>query len=148
MLSASCKYAVRAVIYLAMPANAHQLLGIRKISGELGIPSPFLGKILQQLTKSKILHSSKGPGGGFKLGKLPEEIKLIEIVSVMDGLSFFENCVIGIRNCVTQGQLAPCAIHDHFHPLRKELHHLFSETSIRDIIDGSVDVQSVILTQS
>lgn len=144
MLSTSCKYAIRAVIYLGLPENIGLQLGIRKISDDLKIPSPYLAKILQMLTRGKVLISSKGPGGGFKLASDPESISLYDIVRVMDGTGFFDNCVIGIRNCNEEGHITPCAMHDRFHQIRCRLHSLFRETSLSDILKGTTDLNSVI----
>jgi DNA-binding IscR family transcriptional regulator len=49
MLSNTCKYAIRALIYLGKNSADGTKIGIKKISNDLGIPTPFLGKILQIL---------------------------------------------------------------------------------------------------
>ena len=69
MLSNSCRYGIRAVIYLASKSSSNKKPGISKISTTLNLPQPFLAKILQQLVKKKILCSTKGPHGGFALLK-------------------------------------------------------------------------------
>ena len=84
MLSNTCKYAIRALIYLAKNASGDQKIGIKKISEDLGIPSPFLGKILQSLAKQKILSSTKGPHGGFGMGMKAKDIRLYDIVVIID----------------------------------------------------------------
>ena len=82
MLSNTSKYAIRAVIYLAVHASNGQKIGIKKISESLEIPSPFLGKILQVLVRRKILSSTKGPNGGFGIGKNPDNITLYDIIFI------------------------------------------------------------------
>jgi Rrf2 family protein len=84
MLSNTCKYAIRSVIYLSINAKENQKIGIKKISEELDIPTPFLGKILQSLARQKLLTSTKGPHGGFGMGKDPSEITLMNIVEIVD----------------------------------------------------------------
>jgi len=59
MLSNTCKYAVRALIYLGKYSNDGTKIGIKKISSDLEIPTPFLGKILQNLVKQKILVTKR-----------------------------------------------------------------------------------------
>ena len=51
MLSNTSKYAIRAVIYLALYSTKEKKVGIKEVASELDIPSPFLGKILQQLAR-------------------------------------------------------------------------------------------------
>ena len=80
MLSNTSRYAIRAVIYLALKSKDESKIGIKTISKDLDIPTPFLGKILQTLAKHKILSSTKGPHGGFGLGRNPYDISF-----AMDG---------------------------------------------------------------
>ena len=65
MVSNTSKYAIRALIYLALYAAPEKKKGLKDIAANLGIPTPFLGKILQVLARHNILDSSKGPHGGF-----------------------------------------------------------------------------------
>lgn len=44
-----------------------------------------LVEVLQQLVRARILHSRRGPAGGFTLHKPPREITLLEIVEAVDG---------------------------------------------------------------
>ena len=133
MLSNTCKYAIRAAIYLAVNEEKGKKVGIKKISAELDLPSPFLGKILQTLAKHKILSSTKGPNGGFGLGKKPEEIKLIDIVFLIDGMDNFDKCGIGINKCLEQD--IPCAMHFKYANLRDSIKNLFESTSLKGLVD-------------
>jgi len=136
MLSNTCKYAIRALIYLGKFSENREKIGIKKIAGDLGIPTPFLGKILQNLVKQKILSSTKGPNGGFGLGKPAEEISLYEIVKTIDGEDFFMNCLISLEPCTIHRQKGkPCAVHNGFSEVRGELTEFYSRTTIAGIIE-------------
>ena len=65
MLSNSCRYGIRAVVYLASQPVTECKTGIKKISSDLKLPAPFLAKILQQLAKQKILTPQKVRMEGF-----------------------------------------------------------------------------------
>ena len=65
MLSKSCKYAIRAVVYVASKAGNNLKMGIKEIAKEIDAPEAFTGKILQILTKHQVISSLKGPYGGF-----------------------------------------------------------------------------------
>ncbi len=135
MLSNTCKYAVRALIYLGKFGEDGEKIGIKKIAGDLEIPTPFLGKILQNLVKQKILSSTKGPNGGFGLGKAAEDITLYDIVRTIDGDDFFNNCLISHETCSSHHEHGkPCAVHKQFSTVRNELMVFYSETSIAKII--------------
>jgi len=128
MLSNSSKYALRAVIYLAVNTKEGERVGIKKIASELNIPMPFLGKILQTLAKHQILSSTKGPNGGFGLGMEADEIHLMDIVDIVDGQHTFHKCAIGVNYCKEQDY--PCALHSRYAKLRDEMKELFQNETI------------------
>lgn len=146
MLSNSCRYGIRAVIYLAnQPADSGRT-GIKQISKDLDLPTPFLAKILQELVKQKMLMSSKGPHGGFSLFKDPKKIKLIEIVRAIDGDEFFTNCVMHSGQCGGRRKNKKfCALHEDYERIRKELIDLFRKRSIYDLVvrSGSSNLISI-----
>ena len=136
MLSNTCKYAIRALIYLANYAEENKKIGIKKVSDDLKIPSPFLGKILQSLAREKILLSTKGPNGGFSLGRKPENISLYDIVVHVDGDKYFNNCIIRLEpcSCYTE-EITTCPIHKRFSKLRSDLIGFYKDTNLADIIE-------------
>jgi len=136
MLSNTCKYAIRSMIYLANHAQNGKKIGIKKITEDLNIPAPFLGKIMQKLARKNILSSIKGPHGGFALGKKAEEISLYEIIVQIDGEEYFNNCIIRLEpcSCFTE-EISTCPIHKRFSSVRSELVAFYQNTSLADIVD-------------
>ena len=130
MLSNTSKYAIRAVIYLALYTSPEKKAGLKEISGELGIPAPFLGKILQILTKHHILDSAKGPHGGFALKKAAIDISLMEIIELIDGVDSFKQCLIRTTVCSDE---APCSLHYKAAPYRDGLRSTLMTESIADL---------------
>ena len=134
MLSNTCKYAIRAVLYLALNLDGNKKIGIKKISKDLKIPTPFLGKIMQVLAKNKILLSTKGPNGGFSLGKPSKDISLMKIVEIIDGDDNFNACIIGIHSCSTEEK--NCPIHDKYAPIREQAKQLFINKNFAELIES------------
>lgn len=131
MLSNTCKYALRALIYLSKFSNEEKMIGIKKVSEDLNLSSPFLGKILQNLVKQKLLVSTKGPNGGFALAKSPAEITLWDIVTRVDGEEFFTNCLIRLEPCKTHDSSKPlCPVHAQYDALRTEISRFYQETTL------------------
>lgn len=139
MLSNTCKYALRALIYLGRFSEGDKRIGIKKISEDLALSSPFLGKILQNLVKQKILVSTKGPNGGFSLGKSADKISLWDIVTKVDGEEFFTNCLISLEPCRTHDPTKPlCPVHAQYDKLRNEICKFYKETSL-ELISQDID---------
>lgn len=136
MLSNTCKYAIRSLIYIANYAGFDKKIGIKKITEDLNIPPPFLGKILQNLVRQKLLKSIKGPNGGFSLARDPEEISLYDIVMKVEGEGYFNNCIIRLESCSCfTEEISTCPIHKRFNQIRGELINFYQETSLADIIE-------------
>jgi Rrf2 family transcriptional regulator, iron-sulfur cluster assembly transcription factor len=146
MLSNSCRYAIRSVIYLARQPKETGKIGIIKISADLDLPTPFLAKILQQLTRQKILSSSKGPHGGFALLKDPRSITILDIVKSIDGDEIFTYCVMhnGTCNSVQQSKL-PCPLHEDYSKVRAELVDVFSAKTIYDIVERANNNENIFI---
>jgi Rrf2 family protein len=135
MLSNSCRYGIRAVIYLAGQPLSQGKTGIKKISSDLDLPTPFLAKILQQLAKKKILASSKGPHGGFSIKKDPQKIQLIDIIKSIDGEDVFDNCIMHNGTCTSvEKENKPCPLHEDYSKTRKGMIELFTNTTIYDLV--------------
>ena len=84
MLSRKAKYALRALLALAKDYNRGPML-IADLAEQERIPKKFLELILLQLKHQGILQSKKGRGGGYFLGKDPDQIKFGQIIRVIDG---------------------------------------------------------------
>ena len=144
MLSSSCRYGIRAVIYLASQSLPDRKIGIKQISAALDLPQPFLSKILQLLAKQKILNSSKGPHGGFNLVKDPRDITLLDIVRTIDGEGIFTDCVMHNSTCESVGEdKRNCPLHEDYEKIRVDLIKLFSNKTIYDLVKRATNKELI-----
>ena len=144
MLSKSCVYALRAIVYVGHNGSENHKIGIKEIGEELDLPVHFLSKILQLLVKHNILQSTKAPHGGYYINEASRKIKLIRIIEVIDGLSFFQKCVLGMHEC---SDSHPCPLHDDFIIFREGLNKIFSTKTIHDLVkkveDGNAFIRNL-----
>jgi Rrf2 family protein len=146
MLSNSCRYGIRAVIYLAKHYPDKSNVGIKEISGDLELPLPFLAKILQQLAKHKILNSVKGPNGGFSLLKKPESITLLDIIKIIDGEDLFKNCIIHDGSCAeVKRAKKTCPVHDDYSVIRASLINLFKNKTIAELVKTAKESENIFI---
>jgi len=132
MLSNACKYAIRAILYLAIETDEVKKIGVKKISEELETPQPFLAKLLQQLTKAKLVSSTKGPNGGFYLTKKDKENAVWDIVINIDGTAKFDDCFLGLSTC---SDANPCPIHFIVSPFKEKLLENLRDKTITQYVD-------------
>jgi len=83
-LSTRARYAVRAVLDLALQ-NSRAPVPVKEIAQRQEISSPYVEILLVQLRKSGIVRSVRGPKGGYLLGKAPAEVRIGDIVRVVEG---------------------------------------------------------------
>lgn len=133
MFSASCHYGLQAMLYIAQRSSEFETIDLNEISEAQQLPKHFLSKILQQLVKGKLLSSTRGPNGGFTLNRSPVQIYLIDVIRIMDGLEFFEQCGIGYKECNPEKS---CPIHEKFSRQRESVFKLFSETTLNSLSDN------------
>jgi Rrf2 family protein len=85
-LNARVDYALRAVVELASAgASAEAPVTAERLATAQQIPPKFLESILLQLRRSGVVHSQRGPDGGYWLARPGKEISLAEIIRVIDG---------------------------------------------------------------
>jgi Rrf2 family protein len=84
MLTAKGKYSLKALAHLATlePESTTQAIDIAKANN---IPKKFLDAILGELRNAGIVHSRKGPGGGYRLARAPSEIRIGHVIRTIDG---------------------------------------------------------------
>jgi Rrf2 family protein len=131
--SRSVEYAIRALVHLAVQPEGKQRMA-RQIANEEDIPSFFLAKTLQQLARKGLLHSVKGPTGGFGLQRAPEKISLMDIICVLDGPESFDRCIVGLDDCTEE---SPCPMDRSFRPIRREIVRYLTKTTVADLANGS-----------
>jgi Rrf2 family protein len=146
MLSSSSKYGIRAVTYIAIHSRNNSKIGIKKISEDLDLPTPFLAKILQLLAKQKILSSSKGPHGGFSLFRDPKKITLLDIITTIDGNDIFDNCVIHNMPCkCVDNNKFQCPVHDDYVKVRNSMVKLFTNKTIYSLVKSANKLEEILI---
>ena len=130
MLSNSSKYALKAVLYLAVNTDHENKMQVREISDNLEIPKAYTAKLMQQLARTDIISSSRGPKGGFYLSEENRNQSLMSVVEAIDGKIKLESCILGLRNCDEE---KPCPLHFYINKSRDQLLQTLYTKSIEDM---------------
>lgn len=139
VFSKTCEYAMRAVFYIAQSSHEGRKVGIKEIAEKVKLPEPFLGKILQNLSKVGVIQSSKGPNGGFYIDPAGLKKPIADIVLAVDGEQIFIGCGMGLDYC---SEKSPCPLHNDFKKVRNHLSAMLKNTTIGqfnlELIKGSL----------
>jgi Rrf2 family protein len=130
-MSRKCKYGLKAMIALAREYGNGPIL-INDLAEQESIPKKFLEAILLGLKNRGLLHSRKGPHGGYLLGRAPEQISVGEIVRALDGPLALVSCVsqtayAACEECVTERE---CAVRRLFQQVRDETSRILDGTTL------------------
>ncbi|MGA2545696.1 MAG: Rrf2 family transcriptional regulator [Rectinemataceae bacterium] len=94
------RYALRAVLALAQFSTQGKPVSIKSISEQEDISAEFLEQIFFRLRKAEVIHSVRGPGGGFFFTRPLDQITLLDIIEASgEGM--------GISPCAC-GKKSPC----------------------------------------
>ena len=129
MFSRAAEYALRAMTFLAMQPPG-KLSGAREIARAEKVPMPFLWKILQNLTRRRLIRSFKGLHGGYELAYPARRINVEDIVRAMDNTEVVEGCVLGLAQCSEEN---PCPLHHSWKEVRTQLTDMMQRTTLADL---------------
>lgn len=129
MISKTAVHALNAVVALAgLPDN--EFCGAAKLAEHIGAPQNYLGKLLQTLSQAGIVFSQKGLGGGFRLARTAEEIRLLDVVDPIDHISKWSRCLMSLDSC---SEDHPCAMHTRWAVVRDAYFKMLTESTIADV---------------
>lgn len=134
IFSKACEYGIRATILIAQHSLNTNRVSLKFIAQEIASPEAFTAKILQSLSRNKIIESIKGPSGGFEMDlKRMKTIKLYNIVAAIDGVEVMNACGLGLKKCNAK---QPCPIHNQFAEIRNNLNDMLKQTSVYEVALG------------
>ena len=137
MLSKTCEYALRAMIYIAQQSRDGSMINIKEVAGKINSPELFIGKILQGLSKQGFLQSSKGRYGGFYISDDEAKHSLADIITAIDGDKMFQGCGLGLAFC---SETNPCPIHNTYKEARDQLQEIYGKTTLSQFrIENSME---------
>ncbi len=93
-----------------------------------GIPSGYLSKIFQKLTKAGLVKAVRGKKRGYVFVRQPEEVSMLELFEVMEGGPLFSDCLL--RHCDCGGTTKNCHIYAKWITATNKINQLLQETDL------------------
>ncbi|HSF40933.1 MAG TPA: Rrf2 family transcriptional regulator [Thermoanaerobaculia bacterium] len=129
-MSRAAQYAIRTLIQLArLPPGAGSAT-VASIAEKEAIPPAFLAKVVRSLVRAGLIESSRGPGGGVRLARPPEEISVLQTIESAGDERYLELCMLGLPRC---SDANPCAMHAFWSEARGRLRAELAEATIAAI---------------
>ena len=97
-LSTRSRYGTRMLLDIA-DHGSDGPVSVSDISSRLGVSVKYLEQLIRPLKKARYVKSSRGPKGGHQLAKSPEEIRVGEIVRLLEGGINLTDCIVDSATC-------------------------------------------------
>ncbi len=143
MFSKSCEYAIKASIFIAQKREGVQCVRVKEIAKGINAPEHFVAKILQELSRKKVISSMKGPNGGFCMNEAQINKPVLDIVLLIDGDGILNNCVLGLEHCSSSN---PCPMHLEYQKIKLSIKNMLEKNTIRDFNNLLVAKKAVLFT--
>ena len=118
---------------LAFLARSERTATNQEIADALNASSHHLSKVMQRLRRAKLIGSTVGPQGGFKLKRPAKDIRLLEIYEAIDGPVGEAGCLLGKPACGGQ-----CVLGEMIEKVNREVHQHLSKTTLARLVDSVV----------
>jgi Rrf2 family protein len=126
------EYAFRILSFMA--EDESRIYSVDEIFEKLKIPYRYLRKLMTNLSKSEFMISVQGKNGGYQISKKLGDIKLLDIINVVDPDYLTGKCFFGFDDCALQ---SACAMHDQWTEVRTNISTILANTSLADIKQGN-----------
>lgn len=131
MFSQTVEYALRAVVFLAAAPSTPRTS--EQIAERTRVPRGYLSKVLKHLSKAGLLHSRRGPHGGFILSRPPEAITVLEVVNIVDPIPRIHVCPLGMQAHAA----ALCPLHRKLDDTLASIERALDHTTIAEVLEPS-----------
>jgi Rrf2 family protein len=126
ILSRSSTYGLQAMIYLASKDGEDPLMNT-DIASFLGVPAPYLTKLMKLYVRQGLAGSRRGRGGGYWITPLGLGASIRQLVEVIDGDQAFESCLLGLKRCE---DATACPVHFQWSPVKARMLQLLQTTDL------------------
>ena len=132
-ISTRVRYGLKALVYIAEKSREDKLVRIKEIADDQNISVQYLEQILFKLKNENISEGKRGPNGGYRLAKNPEEITLHELYKILDEEEKVRDCNESKENkanCNGQSCGTTCI----WNKLDNAMTKILEETTLNDFI--------------
>lgn len=130
------RYALAAMLHLASGREEERPTS-DELADAIDAPRPMLAKVLRRLVLAGLVESVRGHHGGYRLGRLPDNIYLADVLSAVedehDEHGAEQECALGVRAC---NPSHPCRLHDCWLKATRDLRELLFCTTLSEVISG------------
>lgn len=129
-LSTKGQYGVRAMFEIAR-GYPDRTVSIKEISDRQEVSVAYLEQILNRLRHAGLIHSVRGPGGGYLLNQSPAQISIGAILKELEGPVAITSCLDPAEGC---SRVDGCVTHRLWRSLGEKIEAFLATISLDDLL--------------
>lgn len=129
MISRTSAYALEAALILA--SHPDERVRANELAESLDLPGNYLSKILNSMARAGLLISERGPRGGFRLKRGPDQIVIGDIIGLFEETGSSRRCFLGRGTCSDKDG---CAMHDRWKAVSGPVFDFFENTTLATLV--------------
>jgi Rrf2 family iron-sulfur cluster assembly transcriptional regulator len=134
-LTTKGRFAVTAMIDLALREHSGPV-ALAAISARQQISLSYLEQLFGKLRRHELVESTRGPGGGYSLGRKAEDITVADIIVAVDEAIDATGCS-GSENCMGD-DTGRCMTHDLWSSLNAKMLEYLNSISLKSLVDDQL----------
>ncbi|MDL2325049.1 Rrf2 family transcriptional regulator [Ruminococcaceae bacterium OttesenSCG-928-A16] len=132
-VSTKGRYALRMMVDFAL-YNTGEVVSLREVAARQEISMKYMEQIVSMLTKAGLLRSTRGPQGGYRLARRPEEYTVEEILTATEGSLAPVACLENdTNNCQRAGSCATLSFWEELYRINREF---MQKTTLKTLVDA------------
>jgi len=131
-ISTKGRYGLRILLDIAIYGTENKPRTIHEISVNQEISEKYVGRLIIALRQAGLVASVRGASGGFKVGKPPEDVTVLEIFEVMEGKINLVDCVDSETACHRTKGCVPRVL---WQTISQSIREIFARYTLKDLID-------------
>ncbi len=110
-------------------------MSAKEMAEAVNVSEAHLAKVFQRLVREGLVHSTRGPKGGFELARSPDKITLFDIYVVIEGVPKGDHCLLHKEQC----PFGKCIFGSLLGNLTKEFVGYLKSTTLGDLQRGETE---------
>jgi len=100
------------------------------------ISEKYLSLIVIPLRNAGLIQSTRGARGGYRLNRKPDDINILDIITVLEGKISLVDCIGHKNECVKAGD---CAARDVWEALSKSISDTLADVTLQELVEKNRD---------
>ena len=130
-MSTKGQYGTRALLDLALHYGEGPVM-IKDIARRQGISQHYLEHLFMRLSAAGLVNSTRGAKGGFTLAKPPAQIKVSNVVQLLEGSLAPVQCVDNPKVC---SRAASCVTRDVWADMKTAMDKVLESSTLQDLVE-------------